>query len=141
MVDRFVACLETSDLPGRLALMPDGATVEAYGSVLEVGRAQFERQGTWLWHSVHVHPDLPPEVRPPKWANERVAFRGEPLVLSFDPVAPGRPPMGIARFEEEDGRIAHLRSHIFCPETLGEVASELGLAMGPALYRFPIPVA
>jgi RNA polymerase sigma-70 factor (ECF subfamily) len=141
LVDRFVACLEASDLPGLLALMLDGATVEEYGSVLEVGRTQFERKGTWLWHAVHVHPDLPPEVRPPKWVNERVVFRGEPLVLSFDPVAPGRPLMGIARFEEEDGRIARLRSYIFCPETLREVAGELGLVTGPALYRFPIPVA
>jgi len=140
LVDRFVACLEASDLPGLLALMLDGGSIEEYGSVLEVGRAQFEHEGTWLWHSVHVHPDLPPEVRPPKWVNERVIFRGEPLVLSFDPVAPGRPLMGIARFEEEDGRIARLRSYIFCPETLREVAAELGLSTGPALYRFPIPV-
>lgn len=141
LVDRFVACLEASDLPGLLALMLDGGSVEEYGGVLEVGRAQFERKGTWLWHSVHVHPDLPPEVRPPKWVNERVVFRGEPLVLSFDPVAPGRPLMGIARFEEEDGRIARLRSYIFCPETLREVAGELGLRTGPAMYRFPIPVS
>jgi RNA polymerase sigma-70 factor (ECF subfamily) len=141
LVDRFVACLEASDLSGLLALMLDGGTVEEYGGVLEVGRAQFERKGTWLWHSVHVHPDLPRELRPPKWVNERVVFHGEPLVLSFDPVAPGRPLMGIARFEEEDGRIARLRSYIFCPETLREVAGELGLATGPALYRFPVPVA
>ena len=141
LVDRFVACLEASDLPGLLALMLDGGSVEEFGGVLEVGRAQFERKGTWLWHSVHVHPDLPPDVRPPKWVNERVLFRGEPLVLSFDPVAPGRPLMGIARFEEEDGRIARLRSYIFCPETLGEVAAELGLRTGPALYRFPLPVS
>jgi RNA polymerase sigma-70 factor (ECF subfamily) len=137
LVDRFVACLEASDLPGLLALMLDGGSVEEYGGVLEVGRAQFEQKGTWLWHSVHVHPDLPPEVRPPKWVNERVVFRGEPIVLSFDPVAEGRPLMGIARLEEQDGRIARLRSYIFCPETLREVADELGLATGPALYRFP----
>jgi hypothetical protein len=62
-------------------------------------------------------------------------------MLSFDPVAAGRPLMGVARFEEEDGRIARLRSYIFCPETLREVADELGLRTGPALYRFPIPVA
>jgi RNA polymerase sigma-70 factor (ECF subfamily) len=139
LVDRFVARLEASDLPGLLALMLDGASVEEVGSLLEVGRSQFERKGTWLWHSVHVHPDLPPHVRPPKWVSERVVFRGEPLVLSFDPVAPGRPLMGIARFEEEDGQIARLRSYIFCPETLREVAGELGLATGPALYRFPLP--
>jgi len=140
LVDRFVGCLGASDLPGLLGSMLDGASVEDLGSVLEVGRAQFERKGSWLWHAVHVHPDLPPEVRPPKWVNERSVFRGEPLVLAFDPVAPGRPLMGIVRFEEEDGRIARLRSYIFCPETLREVAGELGLATGPALYRFPLPV-
>lgn len=137
LVDRFVARLEASDLPGLLALMLDGASVEEYGGVLEVGRAQFERKGTWLWQSVHVHPDLPPEVRPPKWVNERAVFRGEPVMLSFDPVAPGRPLMGVARFEEEEGRIARLRSYIFCPETLREVAAELGLRAGPPFYRFP----
>jgi RNA polymerase sigma-70 factor (ECF subfamily) len=137
LVDRFVERLEAADLPGLLALMLDGASVEEYGGVLEVGRAQFEKPGTWLWQSVHVHPDLPPELRPPKWVNERALFRGEPVMLSFDPVAEGRPLMGVARFEEEDGRIARLRSYIFCPETLEEVAAELGLRTGPALYRFP----
>jgi RNA polymerase sigma-70 factor, ECF subfamily len=137
LVDRFVERLEASDLPGLLALMLDGASVEECGGVLEVGRAQFEKRGTWLWQSVHVHPDLPPEVRPPKWVNERALFRGEPVMLSFDPVAEGRPLMGVARFEEEDGRIARLRSYILCPETLREVAAELGLPTGPPLYRFP----
>jgi RNA polymerase sigma-70 factor (ECF subfamily) len=137
LVDRFVERLAASDLPGLLALMLDGASVEEYGGVLEVGRAQFEKQGTWLWQSVHVHPDLPPEVRPPKWVNERALFRGEPLMLSFDPIAEGRPLMGVARFEEEDGRVARLRSYIFCPETLREVAAELGLRTSPPLYRFP----
>jgi RNA polymerase sigma-70 factor (ECF subfamily) len=137
LVDRFVERLAASDLPGLLALMLDGASVEEYGGVLEVGRAQFEKQGTWLWQSVHVHPDLPPDVRPPKWVNERAVFRGEPVMLSFDPVAEGGPLMGVARFEEEDGRIARLRSYIFCPETLREVAAELGLRTGPPFYRFP----
>jgi RNA polymerase sigma-70 factor (ECF subfamily) len=137
LVDAFVRRLDASDLEGLLALMLDTSCVEMPGALLEVGRSDFERKGSWLWQAVNVHPDLPPEVRPPKWENERVVFRGEPIVLGFMPLPDGRVLQGITRFEEEEGKIARIRSYCFTPETAAEVAEELGLKVGWIPYRFP----
>ena len=135
LVEKFVKCLDASDLPGMLALMLDTGSIDMAGALQEVGRAEFERKGSWLWQSVNVHPDLPKEMRPPKWQNEIVAFRGEFIVLGFLPEP--RVLQGITRFEEEAGRIARIRSYCFSPETAAEVAAELGLKLGWIPYRFP----
>ncbi len=137
LVDAFVRRLDASDLPGLLELMLDTGGVEMPGHLIETGRAQFERKGSWLWQAVNVHPDLPPDVRPPKWVNERVVFAGEPIVLGFMPTSEGRLLQGITRFEEVDGKIARIRSYCFSPELAAEVAAELRLAVGWIPYRFP----
>jgi len=139
LVDRFVARLEAADLEGLLALMLDTASIEMPGALLEVGRGEFERKGSWLWQSVNVHPELPAEMRPPKWVNEQVDFGGEPIVLGFMPLPDGRRLQGITRFEEEGGKIARIRSYCFSPELAAEVAGALGLEVGWIPYRFPTP--
>jgi RNA polymerase sigma-70 factor (ECF subfamily) len=137
LVDRFVERLNASDLPGLLALMLDTATIEIPGLLVEVGREEFERKGSWLWQAVHVHPDLSPELRPPKFINERVTFKREPLMLGFMVHDNSKLLMAVARFEEESGRIARIRSYNFSPEMLKEVGAELGIAAGFVPYRFP----
>jgi RNA polymerase sigma-70 factor (ECF subfamily) len=137
LVDEFVRRLDAADLPRLLALMLDSATVEMPGHLLESERAQFQRKGGWLWQAVNVHPDLPADVRPPKWLNERVVLAGEPIILGFMPTAEGRLLQGITRFEEEGGKIAHVRSYCFSPELTAEVAGALGLAVGWIPYRLP----
>jgi RNA polymerase sigma-70 factor (ECF subfamily) len=139
LIDEFVKRLDASDLKGLLALMLDTATIEMPGALLEVGRTEFERKGSWLWQAVNVHPDMPADMRPPKWTNECVVFRGETIVLGFMPLPEGRVLQGITRFEELDGRIAHIRSYCFNPEVAEEIASELGLKVGWIPYRFPTP--
>lgn len=139
LVDRFVERLDAADFEGLLALMLDSACVEMPGALLEVGRREFERKGSWLWQAVNVHPELTAELRPPKWVNERVVLAGEPIVLGFMPLPDGRRPQGITRFEEEDGKIARIRSYCFSPELAAEVAEALGLEVGWIPYRFPTP--
>ena len=139
LIDEFVRRLDASDLNGLLALMLDTATIEMPGALVEVGRAEFGRKGSWLWQAVNVHPDMPPDMRPPKWANERVEFRGEHIVLGFMPLPEGRVLQGINRFEEVDGRIARIRSYCFSPELAREIADVLGLSVGWIPYRFPTP--
>ncbi len=139
LVDKFVHHLDASDLQGLLALLLDTATIEMPGALVEVGRGEFARKGSWLWQAVNVHPDMPADMRPPKWVNERVVFHGEPIVLGFMPLPEGRVLQGITRFEEEDGMIARIRSYCFSPETAAEIASERGLTVGWIPYRFPTP--
>ena len=100
---------------------------------------QFESKGSWLWHSVHVHPDLPAQLRPPKFVNERTTFKGEPMVLGFMVHGESKLLMAVVRFEEEDGRISRIRAYNFSPEVIQEVGAELGLTAGVVPYRFPFP--
>jgi RNA polymerase sigma-70 factor (ECF subfamily) len=139
LVDAFMQRLDASDLPGLLALMLDAGSIEMPGALIEVGRREFERKGSWLWQSVNVHPELPPDLRPPKWVNERVVFEGEPIILGFMPTAEGRLLQGITRFEEQDGKIARIRSYCFSPEMAAEIAAALDLSVGWIPYRFPTP--
>jgi hypothetical protein len=48
---RFVTLLEAGDLPGLLALMLDNGSVEMPGALVETGRREFERTGSWFWRS------------------------------------------------------------------------------------------
>ena len=139
LVDRFVACLNAADLKGLLALMLDTGSVEELGNVLESGRNQFAKPGSWLFEAVNVHPELPAEMRPPKYLNERVTFQGEFLVISYLMFEGQKLLMSATRFEEQDERIARLRAYNFCPETLQELAATLGITPGQVPYRFPTP--
>ncbi|HXQ14615.1 MAG TPA: sigma-70 family RNA polymerase sigma factor [Caulobacteraceae bacterium] len=139
LVDEFVERLDAGDLAGLLSLMLDTGAVEMPGALIEVGRREFERKGSWLWQAVNVHPDLPPDARPPKWSNRRVMFQGEPIVLGLAPALDGPRLQGITRFEEEDGKIARIRSYCFNPEAAAEVAQAFGLETGWIPYRFPTP--
>ena len=137
LVDAFVDRLNAADLNGLLALMLDEAVIQMPPMLVEAGRAEFEREGGWLWQSVNVHPDLPPETRPPKWVNRVAEFRGEWIVLGLMPPAHGGTLQGVNRLEAEDGRISRIRSYCFAPETLAEVAEAVGLTVGWVPYRFP----
>ncbi|HVM99743.1 MAG TPA: sigma-70 family RNA polymerase sigma factor [Caulobacteraceae bacterium] len=137
VVDAFVDRLDAGDLPGLLALMLDEAVIEMPPMLVETGREAFERRGSWLWQSVNVHPDLPAEMRPPKWVNRVVEFRGEWIVLGLMPPSHGGTLQGVNRLEAEDGKISRIRSYCFTPETLSEVAETLGLTVGWVPYRFP----
>ena len=140
LVDRFVERLNASDLHGLLALMLDTATIDMPGNLVEVGRKEFESKGSWLWQSVHVHPDMPAELRPPKFINERATFKGEPILLGFMVHGDSKLLMAVVRFEEEDERISRIRAYNFSPEVIREVGAELGLTAGFVPYRFPFPV-
>jgi RNA polymerase sigma factor (sigma-70 family) len=116
-------------------LMLDTATIDMVGNLLEVGRKQLEMKGSWLWHAVSVHSDLPPELRPN--FSERVMVESEPMMLGFIVHGDAKILIAIARFEEVEGRIAKIRSYNFSPELLQEVGSELGYTVGQVPYRRP----
>jgi hypothetical protein len=80
--------------------MLDSATIDMVGNLLEVGRKQFEAKGSWLWQAVNVHPHMPPELRPPKFLNERIILHGEPMMLGFIVHGNAKILMAIARFEQ-----------------------------------------
>ena len=140
LIDRWIERYKAKDLQGLAALMLDGGTVENVGEALQVGRETFERtERNILWHVVHGHPEWPAAIRPDAVRVARAAFEGEPILLSFARYGEYEALQVVFRFEEQDGRIARLRTYGFCPETMHEVAEKLGLPVFTGLYYAPEP--
>jgi RNA polymerase sigma-70 factor (ECF subfamily) len=141
LIDRFIDRLNAADLSGLLALMSDTAVIRMPGALVERGRDEFSRKGGWLWQAVHVHPDLPPEMRPPKWINERAIVLGQPVMLSFM-LAPDSSQwlQSVATFEEEHNAIASICAYVFSPEVVREIAAELRLTAGVVFYQLPAEI-
>lgn len=139
LVDRFIERLNAGDLPGLLALMLDGATIDMFPCVSEAGRQEFGAEGSWLWQAVHVHPERPADARPPKWMEERALVGDEQIMVAYLPLPDGKLVTSVTRLEEEDGHVASIRSYQFCPETVAEVAAALGMKAARLPYRGPSP--
>jgi RNA polymerase sigma-70 factor (ECF subfamily) len=139
LVDRFVALFNAADKDALLALVLDNAQVDNLSVGVEWGR-DAERSGrSWFDGSLDGHPQWPEWFQFEAQRFERAFLAGEPIVLHFH-TRNGREAMdAVTRVEEEDGRIARLRSYGFCPETILEVGSTLGIEVLTGLYRAPTP--
>jgi hypothetical protein len=139
LVDRFVALYAAADVPGLVALMLDGGSVENVGCGVELGRENFRREGGWFQRAVFGHPEWPAELRYTGARFARAELDGEPILLGFA-TRRGREALEqVVRIEEVDGRIARLRGYAFCPETMREVGERLALHVRTGLYRYPTP--
>jgi hypothetical protein len=135
LVDRFIDCYNSRDLPGLLALMLDNATIELFGFDLEAGRDKFERPGGWFHHNFYGPPGWPVDQPfPARW--ESAVFRDEVIALVFGPTFEIKEVLqSVMRFDEEDDCIARIRVYATCPETVGEVGKALNLATNPNPYQ------
>jgi RNA polymerase sigma-70 factor (ECF subfamily) len=140
LVDRFIERYNAKDLKGLTELLLDGASVQNVGESLQFGRETFERtERNILYHVVHGHAEWPPEFRPDSVRPRRELFAGEPILLWLVTRRGREAVEVIFRFEEQDGRIARLRTYTFCPETMRAVGEALGLRVRTGLYRAPTP--
>lgn len=129
LLDRFVDRFNARDLSGMVALMLEDATVEIVGLSLEHGQEAIGRKSGTLFHTLFVDAN---DLR----QAERREFMGEQIVLLFY-CNDSKDRVGdVLRFEERDSRITGFRYYYFCPETLAEVAQELGLASRSNGYRY-----
>jgi RNA polymerase sigma-70 factor, ECF subfamily len=129
LLDRFVDRFNARDLNGMVALMLEDATVEIVGLSLEHGQEAIGRKSGTLYHTLFVDAD---DLR----QAERREFMGEQIVLLFY-CNDSKDRVGdVLRFQERDGRIIGFRYYYFCPETLAEVAQELGLPSRSNGYRY-----
>ncbi|MEN8161275.1 MAG: RNA polymerase sigma factor [Myxococcota bacterium] len=139
LLDRFVALYRAADVPGLVALMLDGGSVENVGCGVEFGRENFPRETGWFHRAVFGHAEWPAELQYTDSRLERAELDGEPILLGFA-TRRGREALEqVLRIEEVDGRIARLRGYAFCPETMREVGERLGLPVRTGLYRYPTP--
>lgn len=140
LIDRFIERYEAKDLTRLTALLLDGASVENVGEALQFGRETFERkERNILYHMVHGHPEWPVAFQPEAVRPECATLEGEPVLLWLV-TRRGREALEVLfRFEEEDGRIARLRTYAFCPETMRAAGEALRLRVRTGLYRAPTP--
>jgi RNA polymerase sigma-70 factor (ECF subfamily) len=139
LVDRFVARFNAGDKAGLIALMLDGGSVENVGCSLEFGRDQFPGEDSWFHKALYGHPEWPAEFAYESARIERALYAGEPIILGFA-TRRGREALEVVlRIEEREGCIARLRGYAFCPETIREIGSVLGMRVRTGLYRYPTP--
>ena len=139
LLDRFVALYAAADVPGLVALMLDGGSVENVGCGVEFGRDNFPREDGWFQRAVFGHPEWPAELQYTAARLARAELDGEPLILGFA-TRRGREALEqVLRIDEVEGRIARLRGYAFCPETMREVGERLGLRVRTGLHRYPTP--
>ena len=140
LLDRFIALCKAQDLDGLLGLMLEGGSAENPGNSFHIGSDPVDGFVRFLRSVAHGHPEWPPQFQPESRRLERAELEGEPIVLVFC-TFPGRGEELISffRFEEREGRIARIRSYMFCPETVREVGERLGLPVLTGLYRAPTP--
>jgi RNA polymerase sigma-70 factor (ECF subfamily) len=139
LVDQFVKCLQARDKVGLLALMQDNAAAENVGCTYQFGHEMHESGKSWFEGATSEHPDWPEWIRWEASRVECVEFEGEPIVLVFH-TRKGQDYLEIvSRLEEEDGKIAALRSYGFCPEVIREIGEALGHKVNTGLYRYPTP--
>ncbi|HSJ96848.1 MAG TPA: RNA polymerase sigma factor [Myxococcota bacterium] len=140
LVDRFVELFNAGDRSGLLALMLDNASTENVGGGgFHWGREGHRSKWSWFEGALGGHPEWPAWFQFESQRTERAIFHGEPIVLHFH-TRRGKEALDVVvRLEEQDGRVARLRSYGFCPEVVREVGSELGLPVLTGLHRAPTP--
>jgi RNA polymerase sigma-70 factor (ECF subfamily) len=129
LLDRFVERFNARDLTGLVALMLEDATVEIVGCSLEHGREVIGRKSGSLFHTMFIDADDLSKA-------ERRELMGEPVVLLWYRKN-GEDVLGdVLRFEEREGGVASFRYYYFCPETLADVAQQLGIKARSNGYRY-----
>jgi RNA polymerase sigma-70 factor (ECF subfamily) len=138
-VDRFVELFNQGDKAALVALMIDNGSTENVGAALHYGAEAHRGPRGWFEGALGGHPEWPEWWRYESQRAERATYRGEPLVLLFQTRRAREAVVAIVRLEEDDGRLARLRSYGFCPETMRTVCEELGVPVLTGLYRHPTP--
>jgi RNA polymerase sigma-70 factor (ECF subfamily) len=139
LLDRFVERYDARDVKGLVALMLDGASAENVGNSFHVGLDPVEGVPRFLYAVVHGHPEWPAEFQREAHRLERAELQGEPILLGFATRRGREAVESVFRFEEQDGRIARIRSYAFCPETMRAIGEALGVRVRTGIYRAPTP--
>jgi RNA polymerase sigma-70 factor, ECF subfamily len=139
LLDRFIERYDAQDVPGLVALVLESGTAENIGNSVHIGLDPIDGVSGFFQKVVYGHAEWPPEFGWDSARLRRVELDGEPMLLYLVRHGDHEALTSIFRFEERDGRIAHLRSYGFCPDTVCAVAEVLGLDTFTGLYRSPTP--
>lgn len=126
LLDQWCEAFNRRDLQGLAALMLEDSEALVVGMVQEYGRQQI-RDGS-------LHHTVLGETGEPK--AERREYHGEPIVVLWYTHEGRRVVRDVLRFVSDRGGMASLRYYYFCPETLKEVVTELGLPLVDNGYHY-----
>lgn len=142
LVDGFVELFNKRDMQGLLALMlENGCADNVGGGGIHHGGDEEYGYRAWFRGAILGHPEWPAIFQYEADRVERGELAGEPIVLILRTRGGKEALEVVVRLEEQEGRIARLRSYGFCPEVVREVGAELGLPVRTGIYRAPTPAA
>ena len=139
LLDRFIERYNARDVKGLVALMLEGGSAENVGNSFHVGLEPSAGVPGFLDKVVHGHREWPPQFQFANRRVERIEFGGEPVLLFFVSRGGRESLQNVMRFEEQDGRIARIRSYAFCPDTIRAIGETLGVRVFTGIYRAPTP--
>ena len=116
LLDRFVAAFNARDVQTVVSLLLDTTTYDVPGVGGERGNKQL------IWANV---------PQPRTISAEPVMYQGEWMVVFWIGAGSERALGSVDRFEEEDGHIARIINYYYCPDTIKEIAAELGVRTLP----------
>lgn len=120
LIDRVVAAFNARDVDGITDLLLDSVTLDVPG----VGG---ERGKNMIW--------VRASLSHPSFRSEPLLYQGEWIVITWDEQGAERVLVGVTRFEEQDRAVARIREYAYCPETINEVAAELGVKAATRKYH------
>jgi RNA polymerase sigma-70 factor (ECF subfamily) len=121
LLDRFVDALRAGDFERVTALLLDNVVIEVQGVGGERGTKTI-----WIARAFEEAARV-----------ERRSYLGEEILIVWCTGEVGGGVGDVWRVDEADGRIARILDYSYCPETLGEIAAELGVAAARVEYHQP----
>jgi len=120
LIDRVVAAFKARDVDGITNLLLENVTLDVPG----VGG---ERGKNMIW--------VRASLSHPSFRSDRLLYQGERIGITWDEQGAERVLVGVTRFEEQDRAVALIREYAYCPETINEVAAELGVKAATRKYH------
>jgi RNA polymerase sigma-70 factor, ECF subfamily len=121
LLDRFVEAFASRDVNLVTELLLENVTLEVPGVGGTRGKSL-----VWVRSSLDLPTPNNPQPAHREFMNEVVLCQSQWIVVTWQRPRSASILAGVNRFEEEDGRIAKIWEYHFCPETIAEVAGELG---------------
>lgn len=133
LVFRFVEAFNAGDMEAIKAVMLETVTAEVFALGTGHGLKEIGRKDRWIGACLYGHSPDPSRHQRAACAS----YLGEPLVLLFRHFGDSDEKLEeIWRFKEEQGHIAHIWDYCACPETLTEVATDLGIPHTTRPYSY-----
>lgn len=137
LLDAFIDRFNARDVAGLTALMLDGGIADNPGNSFHIGKAPDQGVARFFDAVVNGHKDWPAETQYESNRLEKREIEGDLVLLALVTRKGREALMSVFRIDEDEGRIARIRSYGFCPETIRAIGGMLGVPVFTGLYRAP----